>query len=66
MLIDSKNIILGRLASFAAKHALLGENVDIVNCESAVITGNKKRTFSSEKRTFLSRITDVPHKSLSR
>jgi len=44
MLIDSKNIILGRLASFAAKHALLGENVDIVNCESAVITGNKKRT----------------------
>jgi len=44
MLIDSKNIILGRLASFAAKHALLGENVDIVNCERAVITGNKKRT----------------------
>jgi large subunit ribosomal protein L13 len=42
MIIDAKDLILGRLASFAAKKALLGEKIDIVNAEEAVITGNKK------------------------
>jgi large subunit ribosomal protein L13 len=42
MIIDAKDLILGRLASFAAKQALLGETVDIVNAEEAVITGNKR------------------------
>lgn len=41
MIIDAEDQILGRLASFAAKKALLGENVDIINCEKAVITGSK-------------------------
>jgi len=41
MIIDATDLILGRLASFAAKKALLGEKVDIVNCEKAVITGNR-------------------------
>ena len=41
MNIDAENLILGRVASFAAKKALLGENVTIVNAEKAVITGNK-------------------------
>ena len=36
--IDATNLILGRLASYAAKKAQLGENVDIINCEAAVIT----------------------------
>ena len=42
MIIDANNMILGRLASFAAKKALLGEDIRIVNCEKAVISGNKK------------------------
>ena len=42
MIIDAKDLILGRLASFAAKQALLGETVDIVNAEESVITGNKR------------------------
>ncbi|MDO8655721.1 MAG: 50S ribosomal protein L13 [Nanoarchaeota archaeon] len=42
MIINAENLILGRIASFAAKKALLGETIDIVNCEKAVITGNKK------------------------
>jgi large subunit ribosomal protein L13 len=42
MIIDASYLILGRLASYAAKQALLGKKVDIVNCENAVITGNKK------------------------
>ncbi|MBI4150054.1 50S ribosomal protein L13 [Candidatus Woesearchaeota archaeon] len=41
MIIDATNLILGRLASYAAQKALLGEKVDIVNCEYAIVTGNK-------------------------
>ena len=40
--IDGKNAILGRLASYAAKEALKGEEVSIVNCGQIVITGNRK------------------------
>jgi large subunit ribosomal protein L13 len=42
MIIDASNATLGRLASFAAKQALQGKNVVIVNCSNAIITGNKK------------------------
>lgn len=49
VLIDATNLILGRVASFAAKKALLGENIDIINCENTVITGNKKRTLADYK-----------------
>ncbi|MGD9276175.1 MAG: 50S ribosomal protein L13 [Candidatus Pacearchaeota archaeon] len=41
-IIDGKNAILGRLASFTAKEALKGEEIAIVNCEEIIITGNKK------------------------
>ena len=47
MIINAENLILGRIASYAAKKALLGETIDIVNCEKAVITGN--RNFIIEK-----------------
>lgn len=42
MILDANDLILGRMASFAAKKALLGEKIHIVNAEEAVITGNKK------------------------
>lgn len=41
MIIDAKNTILGRLSSFAAKQVLLGNKVDIINCEECVISGRK-------------------------
>lgn len=41
--IDGKNAILGRLASYTAKEALKGENIVILNCEQVIITGNRKR-----------------------
>ena len=44
MILDATNQILGRLASFAAKHALLGEEISIINSENAVVSGNKKTT----------------------
>lgn len=41
MIIDAKDLIVGRVGSFAAKQALLGHEVNIVNSELAVISGNK-------------------------
>jgi large subunit ribosomal protein L13 len=40
--IDGKNAVLGRLASYVAKESLKGEEVNIVNCGEIIITGNKK------------------------
>ncbi len=41
-IIDGKGAILGRLASFAAKTALKGEEVVVLNCKEIIISGNKK------------------------
>lgn len=41
MIIDGTNTILGRLASYAAKQALLGKEVAIVNCNDIVLAGNR-------------------------
>jgi large subunit ribosomal protein L13 len=49
IVIDATGLIVGRLASFAAKQALLGETVDIVNCENAVISGKKSDIFQTYK-----------------
>jgi len=42
IIIDATNATLGRLASYAAKQALLGKEVIIINSEKAIITGKKK------------------------
>ncbi|HPD81774.1 MAG TPA: 50S ribosomal protein L13 [Candidatus Pacearchaeota archaeon] len=42
MIIDGKNTVLGRLASYAAKEALKGEEIIIVNCNHVIISGNRK------------------------
>jgi large subunit ribosomal protein L13 len=44
ILIDGKGSVLGRLATFAAKSALKGEEVKIVNVDKIIITGNKLTT----------------------
>ena len=41
-IIDAKNTVLGRLASFAAKEALRGEEIAVLNSEKVIITGNMK------------------------
>ncbi|MBI2664826.1 50S ribosomal protein L13 [Candidatus Woesearchaeota archaeon] len=41
MIINAEKLVLGRMAALAAKRALLGEDVSIVNSEKAVITGEK-------------------------
>jgi len=53
IIIDANKGIFGRLCSFAAKKALEGNDVIVVNCEKAIITGNKKDVVGkySELRT---------------
>ena len=43
MIIDAEKAIIGRVATTAAKQALLGEEVHIVNCEKAIIIGAPKK-----------------------
>ena len=42
IIIDGTNATLGRLSSYAAKQALLGKEVAIVNAGSVVIVGRKE------------------------
>lgn len=66
--IDATNLIVGRIASYAAKKALLGNTVKIMNSGGAVITGDRKYLINRycEKRQignpsngpFIPRLTD--------
>ncbi len=47
--IDATDLILGRMVSQVAKRAIMGEAIDIVNCEKAVITGNRLSVFADYK-----------------
>ncbi len=50
MIIDAKDAILGRMGTFAAKQAMLGQKVDIINCEESVVSGNKEAVLASYLR----------------
>jgi large subunit ribosomal protein L13 len=50
MIIDAKDKVVGRIATVAAKKALQGEKIDIINCESALVTGKKRFLLSEAKR----------------
>jgi len=69
IIIDSTGSPLGRIATFAAKQALLGKKVFVINCDDAVITGKQhailevyKKKISrggySQKGPYISRTTD--------
>ena len=49
---DGNGMILGRLATLAAKDALLGEEVRGVNCEQVLISGKKTNTFEYQKERY--------------
>jgi len=53
IVIDGNGAVLGRLASYAAKEALKGEEIAVVNVDDIIITGNKEqiRRHYDEKRT---------------
>lgn len=41
VIVDAGGSAAGRVASYAAKQALLGKTLAIVNCDNAIITGNR-------------------------
>jgi large subunit ribosomal protein L13 len=45
IIIDATNLLIGRLATYAAKQALLGQEIRIINSEKAVISGKKQNIF---------------------
>jgi large subunit ribosomal protein L13 len=47
-IIDGQGLLLGRVCSYAAKAALMGDEINIVNCEKLVVSGNKKRILANE------------------
>lgn len=47
MIIDANNLILGRLGTYVAQKALLGEKIDVVNCENSVMTGDKAQIYKN-------------------
>ncbi len=50
IVIDGKDLILGRLSAYVAKKALLGETINIVNAEKIVITGKPENVLAAQKR----------------
>ncbi len=63
---DGKEMILGRLAALAAKDALQGEEVRVVNCESVLISGKKVNTFQQQKERYGRRGYPLKAPTLSR
>lgn len=57
--IDAANAIVGRVATQAAKQALHGYKVRVINAEKAVITGRKRWIIDEWKRRF---VQGVPRK----
>jgi len=45
IVIDATGLIVGRVATYAAKQALLGNQVRIINSEKAIISGKRENTF---------------------
>jgi len=45
IVIDATNLIVGRIATYAAKQALLGNQIRIINSEKEIISGKRENTF---------------------
>jgi len=50
IIVDATNQILGRMATFVAKQALLGEEVRVINAEKAVISGKRDTILAKYQR----------------
>jgi len=59
---DAENMVVGRLGAKAAKAALLGDKVVIVNVEKAIITGKRRTVIESWKDKFHKRTSYNPRK----
>ncbi|MHA1379053.1 MAG: 50S ribosomal protein L13 [Candidatus Helarchaeota archaeon] len=60
MNINAEGLILGRLASIVAKKLLLGERVNIINAEKAIISGRKREIIERYKEWLGIRTATAP------
>ena len=63
---NGENMILGRLAARVAKDALLGEEVNVINCEKVVVSGQKQKIFAALKQKYDRRGYPLKSANLSR
>lgn len=63
LLLDAKNQILGRLASFAAKQAISGETVIVLNAEKAVVSGRRRNIIDEAKHRLNTRTLQSQEKA---
>jgi ribosomal protein uL13 len=56
IIIDGKDMILGRLGSNIAKRLLLGEEIKLVNCQDIVILGRKKFLVDKYKKKLSNKV----------
>ena len=61
--IDAADSIIGRVATVAAKAALLGDTVKVLNCEKAVVSGSRKNVLADAhtKAERIGQPTQGPH-----
>ena len=59
-IIDADGLILGRLASIVAKRLLLGEYIQIINAEKAIISGRKREIIDRYKEWLGKRTATAP------
>ncbi len=57
---DAENMVVGRLGAKAAKAAILGEHVVVVNAEKAIITGDRRTLIEAWKERFNIRTSYKP------
>jgi len=50
-IIDADGLVLGRMASVVAKSLLNGEEITIINCEKALISGNRVNIMEEYERS---------------
>lgn len=50
LIIDAKEAIVGRVAAYVAKQAMLSNAVTVINTEKAVVSGTKRTTLEEAKR----------------
>ena len=62
-MIDASNLVLGRVATFVAKHALQGDEVLVFNAENAVISGTKANIVEEAKRRLKTRTLASQYKA---
>ncbi|MGQ9788228.1 MAG: 50S ribosomal protein L13 [Candidatus Hadarchaeaceae archaeon] len=62
IIIDGKDLVLGRLGSFVAKRLLEGERVTVLNADQVIISGRKDNTLASYRAWLETRNIANPRK----